>query len=233
MKLKDFKGIGKTTFVEFIAASHVFEDYYEITLKAPKGLKWIPGTHAIFSIKDKDLEGKKWRAFSIASTPEEGVILLGTRTGKNISHFKKKLIHMKKGSLLKMRGPFGWFTLKDHASPLVMIGMGVGITPIRSLLKHLDKNTEREVHLVYSSQSHFLFEDMINETVQHNQSFEVNYVNTIEDTIKAYTKLAKKYENKAYYYISGSQKSIKAIKDTLRKMNIKSSRMIFDPFLGY
>jgi ferredoxin-NADP reductase len=233
MKLKDFKGIGKTTMVEFIDAKNVFEDYYEITLQAPKGLKWVPGTHGIFSIKDKELKGKKWRAFSIASTPEEGVILLGTRTGKNISDFKKKLTTMKKGDLVKMRGPFGWFTLQDQESPLVMIGMGVGITPIRALLKQLDKKTDRKVDLVYSSDKLFLYEDMINDTVKSNKSFDVQYVNTIEDTVNAYSELAKKHKNDAYYYISGNQNAIKSVKKALKKLNIKSSRMIFDPFLGY
>ncbi|MBI9009508.1 MAG: FAD-dependent oxidoreductase [Tenericutes bacterium] len=233
MKLKDFKGIGKTAMLEFIDAKNVFEDYYEISLQASKGLKWVPGTHAIFSIKDKELKGKKWRAFSIASTAEEGLILLGTRTGKNISNFKKKLINMSKGDLIKMRGPFGWFTLQDQESPLVMIGMGVGITPIRALLKQLDNNTDRKVDLVYSSVDHFMFEDMINETVKRNKSFDVHYVYTIEDTVNAYSELAKKHKNNAYYYISGSQKAIKSVKDTLKKLDIKKSCMIFDPFLGY
>ena len=43
----------------------------------------------------KKIDGKKWRAFSIASTQKEDVILLGTRTGKTPSSFKKALIRLK------------------------------------------------------------------------------------------------------------------------------------------
>ncbi|EDP68713.1 hypothetical protein CAT7_11015 [Carnobacterium sp. AT7] len=40
----------------------------------------------------KKIEGRKYRLFSAAFIPEEGVILVGTRTGKEISSFKQSLL---------------------------------------------------------------------------------------------------------------------------------------------
>ncbi|QWB95954.1 hypothetical protein KHQ89_00310 [Mycoplasmatota bacterium] len=58
-------------------------------LKAHQNITWKPREHAIFTLPNHKIEDKKYRAFSIASTPVEGFVLLGFRTGKKISSFKK------------------------------------------------------------------------------------------------------------------------------------------------
>lgn len=233
MKLTDFKGVGKTQEVEFISAVNVSNDYYEIRLKKPEGFKWEPGKHAIFSIPNKKISGRSWRAFSIASTPKEGVILLGTRTGKEISSFKKAFLNLNEGETVKMRGPFGGFTLKDHETPLVIIALGVGVTPIRSLLTKLEHQHHREVNVVYSSLDYYMFKERIQAIIDHNDTFTISYTKSITDTTDAYLALANKYGNSAQYYISGPNNAIKAVKQELAKKDIDKSRIIIDPFLGY
>lgn len=233
MKIRDFKGVFHTSKVKFLSAKNIGEDYYEIRLETPKGLTWRPGEHGIFSIPGKKVNGKKWRAFSIASTPQEGVILLGTRTGKTISDFKKALLSLNEGDLVKLRGPFGWFIEQDMTSPVVMIGLGVGITPIRALLTKFEHQKDRKVDVVYSSQKTFMFKERIEEIINNNESFNITYPVSIEETKKAIDALSMKYSNGAYYYISGSANAIKSIKKQLKSKGIKSRRIINDPFLGY
>lgn len=233
MKIKDFKGIGRKTNIEFVKATNVFEDYYEIELKKPKNMTWEAGMHGIFTLPKKKINGKKFRGFSIASVPGENNILLGTRSGVNMSNFKKELLHMKQGEIVSLRGPFGWFTIRDETSPLVFIALGVGITPIRALLLSLDNQTSREVNLVYSANRNFMFKEMIDQIVNRNDHMNAKYVDTLEDTKAAYLKLALKHKNEAYYYISGHPKGINSIKKVLRKEGIKKTRIINDPFLGY
>ncbi|MDP8201763.1 MAG: FAD-dependent oxidoreductase [Candidatus Tenebribacter burtonii] len=233
MRLSDFKGIFKTSKVEFISAVNIDEDYYVISLKKPECLMWRPGEHAIFTLPGNKVAGKKYRAFSIASTPEEDVILLGTRTGKDVSSFKQNLINMKQGELVKLRGPFGWFTLQDSNSPVVFIGLGVGVTPFRALLKSFDQQENRNLEFIYSSSNVFLFKDEINKIVEQNDKFNMFYTRTIEETNDAISESARKYVNKAFYYIGGSQKAIKSITKLLKMNGIKSKKIINDPFLGY
>ena len=95
----------------------------------------------LFSLcPDAMYRGKKWRAFSVASVPEEGYILIGTRTHGNISSFKENLIGMSAGDKVKVIGPFGWLVKKDDTSPIVFIAGGVGITPVRALIKQLEND---------------------------------------------------------------------------------------------
>lgn len=232
MKLKDFKGLFTSSYVEFIKATNVYEDYYEIELKPGKDINWTPGMHAIFTLPNNKIKGKKFRAFSIASTAKENKILLGTRTGKEVSSFKEVLLNMKAGEKVKMRGPFGWFYLMNNTAPIVMIALGVGITPIRALLTELKHKSDREVNVIYSS-PYYMYKEHIDGIVEHNKSIKVDYLTTVEETEAKYIEHANQYGNKAYYYISGTQNAIKSIKNTLKQKGIKKSRMIFDPFLGY
>lgn len=78
----------------------------------------------------KKIEGRKYRLFSIASIPEEWFILVGTRTGKEISSFKQSLLMMKPNEKVALRGPFGWLKIQDETSPIVMFPSRVGITSI-------------------------------------------------------------------------------------------------------
>ena len=232
MKLRDFKGLFKSEVVEFVSAENVSADYYVVKLKLGENTSWRPGEHGIFTLPNSKVTGKKWRAFSVASTMEENVILLGTRTGDSISSFKNELINLKPGDKVKMRGPFGWFVEQDKTSPMVLIAGGVGITPLRALLTSL-KDAKKDIHLIYSSQVYFLFKEELDVLIKGNKAFSVSFVETVEETSKEIVKTTKKYNNKAFYYISGSQGMIKGVTNTIRNNGVKKSRIINDPFIGY
>jgi len=121
MKLSDFKGLFKKSVLTVISVKNPHGDYYEVALEPKASTRWNPGEHGIFKLPDNQVEGKKWRAFSIASIPEEGLVLIGTRIGSEISSFKKELISMKKGDKVAMTGPFGWFKMQDASTPIVMV----------------------------------------------------------------------------------------------------------------
>lgn len=233
MKIKDFKGIRNTFETKFISATNVDSDYYVVELEKPEGLKWIPGQHALFTLPSRNVDGKKFRGLSIASTPKEGVILLGTRTGKETSSFKKEFLSLKPGEPVKVRGPFGGFTLKDNTTPVVLISLGVGVTAIRALLVKLEHQHDREVNVIYSSNDFYMFKNRIDEVINHNKTFNIEYTKSIDETVKAINIQAEKYSNTAYYYISGPSKAIKSVQKQLKEIGIKKDRILNDPFFGY
>lgn len=232
MKLSDFKGLFKKSIATVEEVNNPFEDYYTVRLRPSANTRWAPGEHAIFKMVDEQVDGKKWRAFSIASITEEGHILLGMRTGQEISSFKKKLLNSKKGTKVKVTGPFGWFKVQDSTSPIVMAAAGVGITPIRALLKQLESDTSRPISLVYAAEQ-YLFGDELEAIANGNP--QINLIKTSEpkSTTEEVKKLAKKHGSKAWYFVSGSQGFITSMKSTVIDQNVKSKRFINDPFLGY
>jgi ferredoxin-NADP reductase len=233
MKLSDFKGIRNKSVATVASVSNPYGDYHTIQLKPAENTKWRPGEHGIFKLPGKRVEGKKWRAFSVASIPEEGVMMIGTRTGQMPSSFKQALIRLKKGDKVSVRGPFGWFTLQDETSPLVLIASGVGITPIRALLKTLENDTGRDVHVVYASRDFHLFGDEIDAMAEHNDRIKLAKTVSANATAEKVDALVSELGAKAYYYVSGSRKAIKSIKARIKGGGVEGKRIINDPFFGY
>jgi glycine betaine catabolism B len=96
---------------------------------------------------------KRW--FTLSSSPTEDLIAMTTRfTPEHSSSFKTTLQHLKVGDEVTISEPMGDFVLpKDSAIPLVLIAGGMGITPMRSMIKWLlDKGEKRTVHLLYAVQ---------------------------------------------------------------------------------
>lgn len=233
MKLSDFRGIKNSAQLSVLSVENPHSDYYTVKMALENGVSWRPGEHGIFKLPGKTIEGRKWRAFSVASTPEEGFLLLGTRTGDTPSSYKRQLINLKPGDKVDVRGPFGWFTMQDEITPVVMIAGGVGITPIRALLKSIKGSNQRQVDVLYASGSHYLFEDDLKAVIDNDENMTLHKTVKTPETQHATLELAKKYGNSAYYYVSGNIGMIKDTKQLLKGEGIKGNRIINDPFLGY
>ncbi len=233
MKLVDFKGLFKKSTATVLSVENPFGDYYTVKLKAESGMTWRPGEHGIFTLPDSEVKGKKWRVFSVASIPQEGHLLIGTRTGAQVSSFKEHLLHMEAGGRVNLVGPFGWFTLQDDTSPLVMIATGVGITPARALLKALEKVETRPVELIYASNDYHLFGPELVEMADVNSLMTLHLCEHREDAIHLVEAAAARYGNQAYYYVSGKPDVVSSFRKVLQAKSIKGRRIIRDWFLGY
>lgn len=233
MGLKDYVGIVKTHQVSFIEVKEVSDGYYKVYLEKDD-ISWKAGEHAIFTIDDHEIDGKSWRPFSFASIEKEEHILIGTRSIGEMSEFKKTLFSLKKGEKVNVRGPFGAFTLKDDETPIVFIALGIGITPVRSLLKEMEEQGyKQDVHVVYSSEGYFMFKDEIEEIVGRQDHVSIVYPTSVEETKEEIKKASDLYKNAAYYYISGPPKAIKSVKEQLLDEEITKKHMMHDPFMGY
>lgn len=233
VRIKHFKGLFKKSVATIDSIENPYEDYYVIKLATAPGFTWNPGEHGMFKLLDKQVEGTDYRLFSVASIPEEGYMLLGIRTGKEPSSYKRELISMKKGDKVSVSGPFGWFKLIDKTSPIVLFASGVGITPIRALLKELENDTNRPIEVVYASYKFYLFEDEIERIANKNPKIALHKTVTPEETQNKLAELASQYDNKAYYYSSGAPAVLESVKTLLNSKGIKDKRIIDDTLKGY
>lgn len=233
MKLSDFKGVFKTRRLRFKRSylgngdQYVFEFYSD-------SLQWRPGEHGIFSMPDKSFGGKKWRAFSIASIPNEGIVRIATRIGDQPSEFKQALKSLSPGEKIKMRGPFGWFYRMDNTSPVVMVAGGVGITPIMSMIRQYQQDpTESEVNLIYVSSHEWLFKEELDAAMKENSKIKVTYLKGSDEVDLKLKSLVSRYGKSAYYFLSGAPRTTKALSDTIISSGISKKKIIIDSYLGY
>jgi predicted ferric reductase len=86
--------------------------------------------------------GHWWLAhpYSISALPRSGLIRL---TVKDLGDHSRALSRLPIGTRVAIEGPYGAFTRwAASRSKVLLVGAGVGVTPIRSLLEHLDPNVD-------------------------------------------------------------------------------------------
>lgn len=233
MKLSDLRGIQNKSTATIISVDNPYGDYYVVAMQTEPGFTWEAGKHGFFSLPGKKIKGRKSRAFSFASIPSEGRLLVGTRTGEKASSFKAAFLSMKPGDKVQLRGPMGGFLVQDTSSPMIFIASGVGITPFRALFEALRNDVKRPIELVYASRQYYLFGDEIDQIAEANDQMTVYKTHEIADTKAKIEQLAKKYGSEAYYYISGAPAMIQSTMKDLKALGVKKDRMISDEFLGY
>lgn len=233
MKIRDFSGLRKKTTIRLVK-KQAFEDNQYVFEFDTGDATWLPGQHGIFSIPNKHVEGKKWRAFSVASTPEEGVIRIATKIIDQPSSFKERLRNLQEGEEVSVRGPFGWFYRQDNTTPMVMVAMGVGITPILSIVnQHASDLAEAPLHVIYAAPVEHLLKDMLDEAAKKSMAITVSYVSGAEEAEELLDKDLATYRDNAYYYISGAPAPVASVKNHIKGAGISGSKIIADAYMGY
>lgn len=101
-----------------------------------------------------DRGDKRW--FTLSSSPTEEHISITTRKSHEYSSsFKNNLFSLTVGSDVDMSAPMGDFVLpKDKDQELLFIAVGLGITPVRSIIKFLyDTGEKRSIQIIYGERT--------------------------------------------------------------------------------
>lgn len=219
----------KLVFKERIQES---EEIYSFIFVPAHRLTWKAGQHGIFLFPQSPWKGRFWRAFSIASSSQEGVIRISTIIKKEHSEFKERLLQLQRGDTLIMHGPFGEFHAANHISRIIGIAGGIGITPFRALVKDIVNGVipHTTLTLIYSAIGPYTFKEELDTLAQH-PSVEIIYTQTPEEVNAALDAQIAMHGNSASYFISGSPGMIKALRTSCKSKGIR--HIVNDPFRGY
>jgi len=205
--------------------------------KSEEKIHWKAGQHGILTFGRPKLEGGSWRGFSIASHPDDGIILISTRVPDKPSAFKSALAGLKPGDAITMRGPFGPFYIEASPKSVVFIAGGIGITPYRSLVLDFIKNRDgapENVNLLYiDDKGEYAYKDEFDKISSENGFLKVNYIVKREELTERIKEFSGKYRNEALYFISGSQGMVKAVKNLLKEQGIGAKNIKNEIFIGY
>ncbi|MBA6117448.1 pyridoxamine 5'-phosphate oxidase family protein [Pseudomonas sp. NC26] len=93
------------------------------------------------------------RTYSLSSAPSDGHLRISVKAQGPASRYLHEQIAV--GDTLQVRLPMGSFTLQgDSDRPLVLIGAGVGITPLMAMLREqLAMRTGRRIHVFQGARS--------------------------------------------------------------------------------
>ncbi len=190
-----------------------------------------------------NLGEKRVHPLSLSDCPEENGFIEFTKrmTG---SPFCQRLEALNKGETVIVKGPVGKFYPDDAGTTLVMIAGGIGITPIRSILKSLEKKRgeHSKIILLYGNlnREDIAFLDELENLkipdyrLVHVLSDIIGMENALQGFITAEIVAKEVPEGaNAIYMISGPPVMVESMKKALAKICIPAERIRSDKFFGY
>lgn len=235
MRLYDILGLLKNNKIKLVEKRQETSDSYLFSFQFKPELEWKAGQHGMFIFKGEKLDGGNFRPFSVASVKDENIITILTKIGNTASGFKSKLKSMEVGDVITLKGPFGGFYISDYTRPMVMVAGGVGISPMRALLKDIDKKgVAADIRLLYiDSSEEYAFREELETIEKDNPNIRVHFLNNRKHLDDELLEFINAHNNNAVYFISGSPNMVKDIKNKIAVKGIKKRNIINDSFRGY
>lgn len=110
-----------------------------LRFERPPGYAFRPGQW--FRLSLETAQGTQTKTFSHCSAPHDPYIEMGTRMSGSV--FKQALGKLELGATVRIAGPGGRLELSDEARRVAFLVGGVGITPVRSILRDaMDRGRE-------------------------------------------------------------------------------------------
>ncbi len=210
--------------------------------KPPKPINNIAGQFIEMTLDDIEPDERGYKHwFTLSSSPTETLASITTKFDPvRRSVFKQALASLKPGDQVNISDPMGDFVLpKDHNRPLLFVAGGIGLTPMRSMVKWLtDTGEKRDITMLYAvtSPDEFAFTDLF-------KSCGVNLTKIVKQPISDWTGetgsltaeriLQASQSEDTLIYVSGPEPMTEALVKGLKNLGVSESRLVTDYFPGY
>jgi glycine betaine catabolism B len=141
--------------LDYLGKTAIGPTTWQLAFQPARPVRFRPGQYMELSIPHEkpDFRGTR-RYFSISSAPSaDGPITFALTVPEKSSSFKRRLLDLEPGAIVRGTGVGGDFALPSRVEePLLLVAGGIGITPFASQLAHAHEAGEnRDVVVVYST----------------------------------------------------------------------------------
>jgi len=209
-------------------------------------ISFKPGQFFLVTIKINGNEATK--PFSFSSSPTERGYIEFTKRITD-SKYSKTLNNVKVGDWVKVKMPLGSFTFTGEYPKIAFLSGGVGITPIRSIIKFIvDKKLETDTVLIYgnSREEDIIFKNDLDKMQKEYKNVKVCYTLTSPEVQRhswcgkigfITSEMAKEeipdYEERVFY-LCGPPKMVECLFNMLKnELKINEDKIKFENFAGY
>ena len=203
-----------------------------------------PGQFFFLTIKYRGVDLVHHFSFSSSPTDRDYIEFTKRITSQD---FSQALDNARPGTWAHIMGPFGKFTLPSQRQPLAFLTGGIGITPIRSMLRYIAyKNLSYDMVLLYGNKSYenIAFYRELNELTTSLPSFRVEHVLSGSDFPDGWNGKTGYINNdlvietipdykKRLFYVSGPPKMVLSLVELLNAIKIPEEQIMKDSFTGY
>jgi ferredoxin-NADP reductase len=204
-------------------ARHTMAFYFE----RPTDFQFTPGQYVDIDVANET------RSMTIASTPREDHLMIATRmTGSGLKTFLNTCTFRTQVSLT---GPLGSFGSRLIAGvPVVCIAGGIGVTPVRSLVRSrtLQAHTNHSVRILLSTP---FYEDAPFVTELAQEASVTVHESRISGRFDATQLHSAIGSDPAYYQyiVAGTNSFTAALWSVLHELQVPSEHIHLDRFAGY
>lgn len=234
-------------FKEFKVDKIVQEDIdvksFYITLKDNSDLpKFIPGQFIAIRIKNEDGTYSRIRQYTL-SEKYNGKYYRVSIKREDDGDFSKRICDtIKEGDIIECTAPIGKFVLKDNDSPVVLIGAGIGITPMITMAQQLieDKKFFTFIYSCRNSKNHSFRKEINEMAASEFMSCITIYTRPLENDIISIDYDLKGRINfewmkdnlniNSEFYFCGPFPFMESIHDNLVKMGVKKYNINYEFF---
>lgn len=235
--------------VTLIRHEEIAERTMAFHLSRPAGFAFRAGQSVDLTLiepPEMDAEGGT-RAFSLASAPSDGELMVATRLRDTA--FKRVLKSLSPGSMLKLEGPSGSFVLHHKAEkPAVFLAGGIGITPFSSIIRQAtEEKAARELFLFYANRrpEDAAFLNVLTEAAKRNPRFHfIPTMTGMKNSARQWsgetghidrTMLAKSLSSfeGPIFYLAGPPAMVAALRRMLVEATVDEDDIRTEEFAGY
>jgi glycine betaine catabolism B len=216
------------------------QDVKSFIFPRPEGFDYKAGQWMYVNIRIGGVS--KMHHFTISSSPTENYIMF---TKKIVdSDYSKALDSYRFGEWFKLWGPFGEFTFSGEYPKLGFLSGGIGITPLRSMLRYIvDKNLPTDVRMLYANKTEadIVFKDELEQMQQQDKNIKIEHVLTRQPDWKGLkghvnAQMIKEqipdYRERVFY-ICGPPSMNAALSKELKALGMLEEKIKLEDFTGY
>jgi ferredoxin-NADP reductase len=220
---------------------------FRFDVRSHKDVQYKAGQYFFVTIRISGQEAE--HHFTISSSPTETEKAGYLEFTKRIttSDYSRALARMKPGDWARLQGPEGDFTLPLRRTDMAFLSGGIGITPLRSMLRYIvDRRLEHNVVLIYGNNNweNVAFRDELDRIAGTHSNIRVEYVLSGPDfppgwsgkkgfiTKELVTEVVPDYKKRTFY-LSGPIKMVLSLEEQLAAINIPKKHIKRDYFPGY
>ncbi len=208
-----------------------------IRFKKPKDFNYLPGQWAFLTL------GQDTKPLSFSSSPTEAFLEVTKRLTDQ--RFSKALDVLDIGDNALINGPYGNFTCTGEYAKVCMLSGGIGITPLRSMIRYAtDSGLDTDIILLYSNryEDDIPFKGDFEEMSDVNHNFKMGMTITKPSaswrgltgriTREMITSVVPDYSERVFY-VSGPAPMVDAMRTILQDMSISEELIKHEYFTGY
>ena len=236
-----WKGFKDCIVFNKVKESDSVTSFYLRTIDGNKLPKFIAGQFITVRIKNEDNTFTKPRQYSLSMNSSEDFYRISVKREEEGYLSKRLCDEIQVGDTLQITTPLGNFILKDSERPLVLIGGGIGITPMLTMAYDA-LNIGRPIHFIYSipNSNNHSFKEEINKICASNFKSYTFYtrpkeIDAIGNDFNIKGRMSKKWmidnlPKDGEFYFCGPVPFMKAVYHNLISIGIEKEYLNFKMF---